>query len=300
MLNRSDNARNSIIADYDIGENPSRRSRRPHEQTILAAHDEDVRVIELMGTLSLSNVDYVARRLVAKPRPQFVIFDFRRVTSITPAGARLLSEEFAELAAYHVTVIVSGIKRADAEWQPIAQRTGSLPNLRYYFLLDAAIEWAEDQVVFRHGGAIDFHETTELSEQPLLAGLSDEELADLASLGTIRTYHPAEKIIATGDPATSLFFLRSGVVHITLPDGIRLATLTAGMAFGEMALLEPRRSADVRADMSATAFEVPLRDFERFRKQHPRAGERIMRNLAQLLADRLIVANAKVNLLTSS
>ena len=96
-----------------------------------------------------------------------------------------------------------------------------------------------------------------------------------------------------------MFFLRSGAVHVTLPDGIRLATLTAGMAFGEMALLEPHRSADVTADMSATAFEVRLRDFERFRKQHPRAAECIMRNLAQLLADRLIVANTKVDLLTS-
>ena len=67
-----------------------------------------------------------------------------------------------------------------------------------------------------------------------------------------------------------------------------------------MALLEPHRSADVLADMSATAVEVALKDFERFRKQHPRAGERIMRNLAQLLADRLIVANTKVDLLTSS
>jgi len=300
MLNRSDNARNAVIADYDIGENPSRRSRRPHEQTILAAHRQDVRVIELMGTLSLSNVDYVARQLVTKPRPQFVIFDFRRVTSMTPAGARLLAEEFQELAAYHVTVVISGIKRADTEWQPIAERTASLPNMRYYFLLDAAIEWAEDQVVFRHGGSIDFFETTELAEQPLLAGLTDQEMADLASLCVIRTYQPSEKIIATGEPAASLFFLRSGVVHVTLPDGIRLATLTAGMPFGEMALLEPRRSADVLADMSATAYEVLLRDFERFRAQHPRAGERIMRNLAQLLADRLILANAKVNLLTSS
>src|SRR5260221_4420144 len=154
---------------------------------------------------------------------------------MTPAGARLLAEEFQELAAYHVTVIVSGIKRADAEWQPIAERTASLPNMRYYFLLDAAIEWAEDQVVFRHGGSIDFFETTELSEQPLLDGLTDEELADLASLGVIRTYQPGEKIIATGDPATALFFLRSGVVHVTLPDGIRLVTLTARMAFREMA-----------------------------------------------------------------
>jgi glutaminase len=300
MLNRSDDARNSIIADYNMGKSPSRRSRRPHEQNILAAHHHDVLVYELVGALSLSSVDYVSRALAAKPRPQFVIFDLRRVASITPAGARLFAEEFRELAAYHVTVILSGIMRASPEWKMIAEWTEGLSNIRNYYLLDAAIEWAEDQVVYRHGGAIDFLEATELSEQSLLAGLTDEELTDLASLSEIRTYQTGERIIASGDVASSLFFLRSGVVHVTLPDGIRLATLTAGMPFGEMALLEPRRSADVVADMSATAYEIPLRDFGRFRKQHPRAGERIMRNLAQLLADRLILANAKVNLLTSS
>lgn len=300
MLNRSDDARNSIIADYNMGKSPSRRSRRPHEQNILSAHHQDVLVYELVGALSLSSVDYVSRALADKPRPQFVIFDLRRVASVTPAGARLIAEEFRELAAYHVTVILSGIKRASPEWKMIAEWTEGLSNIRNYFLLDAAIEWAEDQVVYRHGGAIDFFEATELSEQSLLDGLTDEELTDLASLSEIKTYQTGEKIIASGDPANSLFFLRSGVVHVTLPDGIRLATLTAAMPFGEMALLEPRRSADVVADMSATAYEIPLRDFERFRKQHPRAGERIMRNLAQLLADRLILANAKVNLLTSS
>jgi len=39
---------------------------------------------------------------------------------------------------------------------------------------------------------------------------------------------------------------------------------------------------------------------EDFRERHPRAGERIMRNLAQLLAERLIAANARVHLLTAS
>ena len=43
---------------------------------------------------------------------------------------------------------------------------------------------------------------------------------------------------------------------------------------------------------------MPLPDFEAFRDRHPKAGERMMRNLAQILADRLIVANTKVNLLT--
>jgi glutaminase len=298
MLNRSDDARNSIIADYNIGNSASRRSRRPHERKLLSEHHREVRVMELVGTLSFSNVDYVSRQIAAKPRPQFIIFDLRRVTSLTPAGSRLLAEGLRELAAFHVTVIFSGIRRSSPEWNIITERTGDVSKVRNFYLLDTAIEWAEDQIVYRHGGAIDFHDTTELAEQPLLAGLSAEELAELSALAAIRTYQQGERIVSTGDPASSLFFLRSGVVHVTLPEGIRLATLTAGMAFGEMALLETHRSADVFADMSATAYEISLADFERFRERHPKAGERIMRNLAQLLADRLIAANARVNLLT--
>ena len=300
MLNRSDDARNSIIADYNIGNSASRRSRRPQEQKLLAAHHHDVRVIELVGTLTFSNVDYVSRQFAAKPRPLFIIFDLRRVAATTRAGARLLAESFRELAEFDVTAILSGIKRSSPEWKAIGEWVQGVANLRDFNLLDEAIEWAEDQVVYRHGGVIDAAELTELSEQALLAGLSAEELARLAALGTIRTYQAGQKIIAAAEPAVSLFFLTSGVVHVKLPGGIRLATLTAGMAFGEMALLETRRSADVFADKSVTALEVPLADFQRFRDAHPRTGERIMRNLAQLLADRLIVANTKVNLLTTN
>jgi len=299
MLNRSDDARNSIIADYNIGTSASRRSRRPHERTLLSEHHREVRVMELVGTLSFSNVDYVSRQIAAKPRPQFIIFDLRRVTAVTPAGTRLLAEALRELAAFRVTVIFSGIRRSSPEWKMITERAGDISNVRNFYLLDTAIEWAEDQIVYRHGGAIDFHDTTDLAEQPLLAGLAAEELAELNALAMIRSYQQGERILVTGEPAGSLFFLRSGVVHVTLPDGIRLATLTAGMAFGEMALLETHRSADVFADMSATAYEISLADFERFRERHPKAGERIMRNLAQLLADRLIAANTRVNLLTA-
>ena len=300
MLNRSDDARNSVIADYNIGNSASRRSRRPHEQRILAAHHHDVRIIELVGTLTFSNVDYVSRQLAAKPRPHFIIFDLRRVAAVTRAGARLLAEGLRELAAFNVTVVLSGIPRSSPQWSTIGEWARDLSNVRDFPLLDDAIEWAEDQIVYRHGGAIDSIEVTELSEQPLLKGLTADELALLAALGSIRTYRTGERIIAATEPATSLFFLKSGVVHVRLPGGIRLATLAAGMAFGEMALLETHRSADVVADKSVIALEVLLRDFERFREQHPRTGERIMRNLAQLLADRLIVANAKVNLLTAT
>ena len=201
MLNRSDDARNAVIADYDIGKNPSRRVRRPQERDILAAHEQEVRVIELVGTLSLSAVDYVSRRLAGRPRPQFVIFDLHRVTSTTRAGARLVAEAFEELAALNVTVVLSGVRRASKEWNSLREWTAELKNVRDFYLLDTAIEWAEDQIVYRYGGSIDFHETTELSEQPLLEGLSAEELTDLASICTIRTYQSGAKIVTTGDPA---------------------------------------------------------------------------------------------------
>jgi glutaminase len=300
MLNRSDDSRNSIIADYNIGSSASRRSRRPQEQKILAAHHQDVRIIELVGTLTFSNVDYISRQLGAGHRPQLLIFDLRRVASMTRAGARLLAEGFRELAEFNVTVILSGIKRHSPEWKTIGEWVEGITNLRNYHLLDDAIEWAEDQIVYRHGGVIDSVEMTELSEQPLLTGLSPKELAELAAMGSLRTYQAGQKIIAADERPVSLFFLRSGVVNVKLPNGIRLATITAGMAFGEMALLETHRSADVLADRSVTALEVPLVDFQRFREQHPKTGERIMRNLAQLLAERLIVANSKVNLLTAN
>jgi glutaminase len=299
MLNRSGDARDSIIADYDIGKSASRRSRRPDEQTILAAHHRDVRILELVGALTLANVDYVSRQLATKPRPQIMIFDLRRVATLTRAAARLLAEGFRELEAFDVTAVVSGVERSSAIWQALGEWTGGIANLRDFHLLDDAIEWAEDQLVYRHGGTLDSTELTELSEQALLAGLAAEEIAALAKVGTVRAYQPGQRIIAAEEPAASLYFLRSGVVHVKLPSGIRLATLSAGMVFGEMSLLETKRSADVLADKSVTVLEVPLADFQRFREAHPRIGERIMRNLAQLLADRLIVANAKVNLLTA-
>ena len=155
MLNRSDDARNSIIADYNIGKSSSRRSRRPHEQKILAAHHQDVRIVELVGTLTFSNVDYVSRQLAAQPRPHFIIFDVRRVAAMTRAGARLLAEGFQELAAFNVTAILSGIKRSSPQWQTIGEWVEDLANVRNFLVLDDAIEWAEDQIVYRHGGAID-------------------------------------------------------------------------------------------------------------------------------------------------
>ena len=298
MLNRSGDVRNSIIADYDIGGISSRRSRLPRDQQILEEHREDVRVIELVGAHSFATIDYVSRRLAEKPAPLLII-DFRRVASITTAGGLLLADILRSHTAGDATVILAGIEPASQIWTTIRPLIENIASVRFFALLDQGIEWAEDQVIFRNGGYVAAKNSSHLKEQPLLAGLSDDELTSLAALGTPRSYRAGQRIVAADEPGASLFFLQSGMVSVKLPSGVRLASLDQGMEFGEMALLDGRRTADVWADTDVACLELPIEEFDRFRREHPKIGERIARNLAAILARRLTYANAKIDLLTA-
>ena len=300
LFNRSGNARNGIIAEYDIGSASSRRNRQPHEQKILDDHHRYCHVYELTGALSFGVIEYLSRRLVQnRPTSEFVILDFRRVPTITKAAARLLADSLGGLTEAETTVILSGVQSQSSIATTIGPLIESLSKLRKFAMLDEAIEWAEDQIIYRCGGYEHLNDPTTLREQALLAGLTDREIDALAALMRPRSYQAGQCIVEAGERASSLFFLQSGMVSVKLPDGVRLATLAAGMVFGEMGLLEENRSADVWADTSVQCLEFPLDEFAAFREKHPQVGERIIRNLAVLLAKRLILANTKIELLTS-
>jgi glutaminase len=298
MLNRTGDVRTSILADYDIGGITSRRTRKPREQQILKEHHEEVRVIELVGALTFAIVDYLSRCLAARPA-QVVIIDFRRVASTTHAAGLLLTEILRNSSGETATVL-AGIEPTSAFWSTLNPLIIDSGKVRTLPLLDEAIEWAEDQIIFRYGGYTAATTAVPLKEQALLAGLTDGELADLTKLGAPRNYPAGKRIVAAGAPATSLFFLQSGKVSVKLPSGVRLASLDAGMEFGEMTLLDEPRSADVWADTNVACLELPIEEFNRFRQEHPRIAERIARNLAAILAKRLILANAKIDLLSAS
>jgi len=298
MLNRTGDVRSSIIADYDISGITSRRSRLPRDQQILEEHHGDVRVVELVGAHSFATIDYASRRLTERASPLLII-DFRRVASVTSAGALLLADILRQLTAGSVTAILAGIEPNSPVWSVIHPLIADIAGVRHFPLLDQAIEWAEDQVIFRYGGYITTQDSSHLKEQALLAGLSDDEIADLAALGSTRHYKAGQRIVAADAPAVSLFFLQNGMVSVKLPSGVRLATLDQGMEFGEMSLLDQRRSADVFADTDVQCLELPIEEFDRFRRDHPHVGERIARNLAVILAKRLILANTKIDVLSA-
>jgi glutaminase len=123
---------------------------------------------------------------------------------------------------------------------------------------------------------------------------------EIGKLSAARRFQAGERIIEGGAASTSIFFLQSGKVSVKLANGLRLATLVPGVAFGEMALVGGLRSADVWADTVVQCTELPLERFYGFREIQPQIGEGIMRNLAGLLAQRLSRANKRIDLLSTN
>ncbi len=299
MLNRASDVRTCIVADYDFGR-VSPRGRQPHEQKIIDEHENSVRVLELTGTLTFANAELIARRIESKPRPLALILDLGRVPMVTIGAAKMLGTLLAALNDAGATAVISGVGRDSRSFSAIAEALPSGVRLREFGLLDEAIEWAEDQVIFRFGGFTNLLDTTNLADQELLVGLAPELVDEIGKLGIAREYHTGERIIEGGALASSIFFLQSGMVSVKMPDGVRLATLVPGMAFGEMALVDTHRAADVWADTAVRCIELPLERFYGFREMNPQVGERIMRNLSGLLARRLGRANTRIDRLSAT
>jgi glutaminase len=300
MLNRSADVRTCVLADYDISGVSSRRSRQPHEKQLLDEHHREVRILELVGALNFATIDYVTRRLAHREAAApLLILDFRRVPDITAAGGRLLGEFLGHLGNSGTTVIIAGQDPQSPLSRHLQPYLAGQQKLRQFPLLDDAIEWAEDQVIYRRGGFTEVRDPVHLVEQALLVGLTEEQIAALEALATTHRYGVGHKILSAGDKADSLYFLQSGMVSIKLPSGVRLATLGPGMQFGEMAMLEPTRSADVFADTAVTCLELPVEALTNFNTLNPQIALIILRNLSTILARRLVLANAKVDLLSA-
>ncbi len=300
MLNRVGDVQTCIAASYDVGSVSSRRTRPVREQAILEAHHEQCAILELTGALSFANVEYVSRRIGSlRQNLKYLILDFRRVPSVSEAALRLLADIFDDLASARVDMVFSGIPKGTPAEQSLRGWLADRPGVRSIATAGRGHRMGRGP----HHPAPGRRSLSRKAGRHRRAGIAGrtgpDELADLTGSMVRREYRVGDRLISAGDPASSLMFVASGVVSVRLHSGVRLATLSSGMAVGEMALLETSRSADVWADTHVTCFELSLDAFNGFRDRYPHAGEKIMANLARLLAKRLIVANHKIEVLAS-
>ena len=301
VLSRKDDVTTCILADYDLAGISSRRSRRLPETRVLQEHHDEVRIVELVGALTFSSMDYVSRKLIScSQNLKYIILDIRRVPGSSIAAEKLLNSLKDEIEANGLKLMISGEGTGSEVFGKIDSKTTESSKVSRFKLLDDAIEWVENEIILRYSGASIGEETVSLTEQMLLTGFSPQEMASLTEICFERTYKSGEQIICSGEAAESLYFLQAGKVSVKFSNGVRLLELSAGMSFGERALLESVRSADVWADTDVKCLELPLGAYSSLRKIYPEIGEKMMRNGANMLSERLRLANTRIDILSSS
>lgn len=247
-----------IHASYNAVSIRSKRYRNTQQSRVLTELGEKIAVFELAGDLMFTSMEIaISEAENASKKAQYIILDFKRVTSIYLGAISLLIDFIQSLYGRGQTLILTN---ASGKYLMTNALQKSIDNCKELPLLhhddtDDALEWCENCLL--EGQVLGNKDNVGLSEMAFCENFTSDEVAGLQDMMELRNYEAGDIICKEGEPADSLFFLVSGEVQIVLPlvrqRFGRISTFPAGAAFGEMGILEGGvRSADVIADTEVT------------------------------------------------
>jgi glutaminase len=304
MLNVPNVSRESVRAAYDAAEVPSKRLRSGEATSLLAQDGQRIRVYELQGHLNFAAVERFSRDVVGRAgATDYYAIDFKLAARIDTGAIELFIDMICGLLDAGKQVALS-----DAEHLPgLAGRVDALAMTRSGLHLaenrDRAIEWCEDQLLERLGTA-SVAADVPLEGNDFCRGLDEASVKRRVETGRLVRATAGERLIAAGTPADSVCLLTRGEVTVTIDlphqEHARLATHSAGMAFGQMALVgEAIRTADVTADTEVEYYELRRAEVLALGEADPRFLATVLRNVAQDIASQLRSANAQIRALSS-
>lgn len=131
-----------------------------------------------------------------------------------------------------------------------------------------------------------------LSEFELFKGLSEQELALIASKAVKAEYEENQEVFHEQSTESDLYILTEGRVQIVgalgKTDSATIHTILPGKLFGEFAFIDGQpRSATAVAIQKCTVFKIPSQDIYDIFEQNTKMGYITMRNLARILARRI-------------
>ncbi|MFO1472592.1 MAG: cyclic nucleotide-binding domain-containing protein [Turneriella sp.] len=131
-----------------------------------------------------------------------------------------------------------------------------------------------------------------LGEFELFKGLSEQELALIASKAVKAEYEENQEIFHEQSTESDLYILTEGRVQIVgalgKTDSATIHTILPGKLFGEFAFIDGQpRSATAVAIQKSTVFKIPSQDIYNIFEQDAKMGYITMRNLARILARRI-------------
>ncbi len=303
MLSVPDLARSTVRVSHNGETVRSRRRRQPAAQQALSAAGGRIRSYELQGDMVFASVDAFSRRVAADAAVfDVVTIDFKHVGRIGRGALEMITDLVWSLLEVGKLVAVSHA----GHLQELEGRVGAMAAkgcaLAVFADKDAALEWAEDRLLERIESGLE-EESVPAADNEFCRGLSAGAVEALEAAARQVRFGAGETIVRAGEEGESVYLLVRGRVSVTvdLPGGglVRVAALSAGMAFGEMAILgEKLRSANVIADTDVECLEVEISDLDRLGESDSSLPATMFRNLAAQLAGNLRKANSEIRALS--
>ncbi len=283
--------------------NPGGRSRivrTERETETLLRHGSEIEVIELQGALFFGSADQLVREMEATwaGGARCVILDFKRVSQVDLSGARRILQAATRSWQTGAFLAFAEVRPGSPVWafqETIGLRAQFRPD-RVFPTVTEALAGAEREVLTVHDReyAVASMQPTDVLKR---LGFPEREAAVFLLHASKGVFQPGSAIVKRGERADTLFILLEGEVEVSLAVGddggrVRLASLTVGTLFGEMALLsDAPRSADVVAATEVSCLVVKASSIAQFRRTHPELAYHLMAAIAGQLASNLLTAN---------
>jgi len=255
---------------FTLAELTSKRQRDPAVAAQIAREGARARAFELQGDLGFAEAEQVTRAVIEAPA-ELVVLDLRRVRNIHEAAIALLSG---------LADRISALSAAPPELLRVM-------NAQPFDELDRALEFFEDRLT----GDTAAPALVSVGDHAVLRGISADDLKLLEGLLEHRFFAAGDYLMRAGETVSELLLITSGVVSETVElaaGGLRrVATLTAGMTIGELALLTGgERIGDARADTEVECYALPADALAGLRVLDASLRAILLRNLLELVAAR--------------
>jgi glutaminase len=291
----------AVRARYTLAGVRSRRRRPPAENALLDAHGDAARVVELQGDLRFATVEPLLREVTAAGDAlRLLLLDFKRVVTVDEAATRMLARLIEWVASRGGRVALTRVRRdgllagLGAEIDPHFARCHD-----FHAQLDLGLEALERHLLGQQGAPRTATAIDGLAAHRLVVGATPDELAPLAAPMRARQWSAGDAVLRIGEPADALYLLMRGEVSVVVPlpqgGSKRLATLSAGMSFGEAALLHGgTRTADVTADTDVECLVLDTAAFAQLEAGQPRLAALLLHNLLRQSAETVARLTAEV------
>jgi CRP-like cAMP-binding protein len=132
-----------------------------------------------------------------------------------------------------------------------------------------------------------------LRKIPVFSGLQGDEYQQLLSICSVSHYRSGDTIFQENDPSTAMYILLSGEAEMQTGAGGCMFIMKPGDLFGEIGVISQiQRTASAVVSKDAALLELGKDKFDFLLGKNPLVMAKILRNVAKVLAERLVSSSS--------